>query len=41
MIAHPKANKRRMIIYERTKYGKQVRVIIIVKVAEIIEHYRN
>ncbi|MFS3049713.1 hypothetical protein [Enterococcus faecium] len=30
-----------MIIYERTKYDKQTRVIIIVKVAEVIERYRN
>lgn len=30
-----------MIIYERTKYDKQTRVIIIVKVAEVIERYWN
>ena len=29
------------IIYERTKYDKQARVIIIDKAAEIIERYRN
>ncbi len=30
-----------MIIYDRTKYDKQARVIIIDKVAEIIERYRS
>lgn len=30
-----------MIIYDRTKYDKQVRVIIIDKAAEIIERYRS
>lgn len=30
-----------IIIYERTKYDKQARVIIIDKAAEIIEHYRS
>lgn len=30
-----------MIIYDRTKYDKQARVIIIDKAAEIIERYRN
>lgn len=30
-----------MIIYERTKYDKQARVILIDKAAEIIEHYRK
>lgn len=30
-----------MIIYEYTKYDKQVRVIIIAKTGEIIERYRN
>ena len=30
-----------IIIYERTKYDKQARVIIIDKTAEIIERYRS
>lgn len=30
-----------MIIYDRTKYNKQARVIIIDKAAEIIERYRT
>lgn len=30
-----------MIIYDRTKYDKQARVIIIDKAEEIIEHYRS
>lgn len=30
-----------MIIYECTKYDKQVRVIIITKAVEIVVRYRN